>query len=776
MRNEKRSRVRKSLINTLFSRKFALFLFIFFASVFYLPAISFQDINLSSDDRFIFRADFESYHTIFVSQLADMSMRQLTAYPEKLYMVDNGRTIITLSRFGAVSIPAAGGIPVTVPGYPSFTNGNLPLSGSLQDLVVSSDGKWVLYLEPISPGYGNLFLAEISSGAKRLVSEKVELPGADFPAKWSPDSRYFVYSKDGRLFYYPVISNLSTLADERFRMIGSGGINSVSWGRQGDFYYLTENTLYRVINPELFTRTMYGDFLSVGNAVSILPINFDAGFDRYWIAPDSASILINKGGRWLFIFMLQKNQIAPAVLPHIPLPYGAENFNVYWSASGLLTILYSERDETKIIRIEIKDNRIRSTEQTTAPLSAIGALSPDETKAIYWGERGLEVWDYTEWRRIQRLSETAVLSSAWANNRLVITGNSRFIEEINISTPSFQRRRISLSGAEEIGFEDARGISRILARVGTTWFATDGTTPWTVVSNVQIRPISFSSERFRVFLEPQNQGRLKNIPMLRNLQSLGSVSIVGKHTTNPAYTPEPMTAASRLRSPQGQLSRQPLSGQLLTGGQLVQTALCFDVYDDDTGLMQVLTALRRLNIRATFFLNGEFIRRSPRAARAITEAGHEAASMFYAPIDLSDTRYRITQSFITQGLARNEDEFNHATGRELSVIWHPPFYRGTDFINSAAAVSGYITAARSIDPGDWLSREDSLRLNMRQTPPSEIIEQIIKQNYNGAVIPVRLGTLPGGRDEYLFQRIEALLDALIRTGCEIVPVSAVISR
>jgi len=760
MRNEKRSRVRKNLIYTLFSRKFALFLFIFFASIFYLPAISFQDINLSSDDRLIFRVDFESHHTIFVSQLTDMSMRQLTAYPEKLYMVDNGRTIITLSRFGAVSIPMTGGIPVTVPGYPSFTNGNLPLSGSLQDLVASSDGQWVLYLEPVTPGYGNLFLAEISSGAKRLVSEKVELPGADFPAKWSPDSRFFVYSKGGRIFYYPILNNLSTLADERFRIIGSGGINSVSWGRQGDFYYITENSLYRVINPELFTRTMYGDFLSVGNAILSLPINFDSGFDRYWIAPDSASILINKGGRWLFLFLLHKNQNNPAVFPHIPLPYGIENFNVYWSASGLLTILYSERNETKVIRMEISNNTIKSTEQKTAPISAIGALSPDETKAIYWGERGLELWDYTEWKQIQKLNESAVLSSAWANNRSVITGNSRYIEEINVSAPSYPRRRIGLSCADEIGFENTRGNSRILARIGTTWFATDGITPWTAVSNVQIRPISFSSERFRVFLEPQNQGQFKNIPILRNLQSTGSVSLVAKHTVNPAFTPEPVSAASR---------RMP-------SGNFVQTALCFDLYDDDSGLMQVVTALRRFNIRATFFLNGEFIRRNPHAARVITEAGHEAASLFYAPIDLSDTRYRITQSFISQGLARNEDEFNHATGRELSVIWHPPFYRSTDLINSAAAVSGYITAVRSIDPGDWLSREDSLRLNMRQTPPAEIIEQIIKHNYNGAVIPVRLGLLPGGRDEYLFQRIEALLDALIRTGCEIVPVSAVISR
>ena len=749
------------LSSALFARGNILFLVFFIVSIFNLSAVNFQDVNLSNDDRLIFRADFENQHAIFVSQLANMSMQQLTAYPEKLYLVNNGRTIITLGRFGAATIPAAGGIPAPVPEYPSFTNGKLPLKGRLLDIAPSADGQWILFAEPVSPGYGNLFLINLTSGAKRTISEKIELPGADFPAKWSPDSRFFVYSKNGRLYYYPMLNNLSASVDERFRMIGAGCINSVLWGRRGDFYYLTGNTLYHVINPELFTRAMYGDFLSVGNAAAVLPFNFNSGFDRYWIAPDSASILINKGGKGLFLFMLGENQTTPAVLPHLSLPCGTGDLNVYWTVSGLLTILFTDNNETKAWRLEIKNNAIRTLEQNSVPLSAIGVLSPDETKAVFWGEKGLELWDYPEWKRIQRLSDTAVFACAWINNRQVVTGNSRFIEDINTSASTYARRRICLSGADEIGFEDTRGVSRILARSGTSWFATDGTSAWAAVNNVPVRQISFASERFRVFLEPQNQGPFKNVPMIRNLQSFGTVSIVAKHTASGVFTVNTnQNAEPRFRQ------------QVRTA----QTALCFDLYDDDTGLTQVLAALRRFNIRATFFLNGEFIRRNPRAAKAIADEGHETASMFYAPIDLSDTRYRITQAFISQGLARNEDEFNRVTGKELAIIWHPPYYRSSDMIISAAAVSGYVTAVRSFDPGDWLSGEDSLRLSMRQTPPSEMIEQIIKNNYSGAIIPIRLGLLSGGRDEYLFQRIETLLDALIRSGCEIVPVSAVISR
>jgi len=726
----------------------ALFSLIF---LFNLWAVNFNGLNISFDDRLLFKAEFEEQYELYISRLTDMSIQQLTVFPEKMYLVDNGRTIITLSRFGAVRIPVSGGLPTPIKGYPSLIDGNVPLKGRLQDVVASADGRWILHIEPVSPGYGNLLLIETSGSVKRIISERIELPGADFPVKWSPDSRLFVYEKGGRLFYFPIIEDLSVLIDERFRMIGQGGINSVLWGQQGDFFYLCENVLYRVTNPELFTRTIYGDFLSIGAVVGVFPFNFDSGFDRYWIAPDSRSILINKGQKSLFYFRLGESRIdsvpsAPAFLPHITIPYGSEKFNILWSSSGLLTVLYSLQDQITAMRFDINSNTIRALPR---PISANGALSPDGTRAAIWGENGLELWDYENWRLIQRISREEVFSFAWLNNNLLIIGTSNFIEEINISSPTYQRRRIILCAADEYGFEESlMWQSRIYAKVGNEWFISDGRSAWTSAANVQTRQVSFSSDRFRVFLENQVTGPYKNNIYIRNLQSTGTVSLFSGQTAGSIYTQANQT----------------------------QIALCFDLYDDDTGLLQVLAALRRFNIRATFFLNGEFIRRNPLAASAIAEAGHETASMFYAPIDFSDTRYRITSEFITQGLARNEDEFNRITGKELSLLWHPPYYRSSNLVNSAASSSGYVTVQRSFDPGDWISRDDALRLNLRQVPPADMIEQIIGRRESRAIIPIRLGLLPGGRDEYLYQRIDVLLDALLRSGYIIVPVSTILSR
>jgi len=731
------------------SRKLLVILFL--AGIFRLWGISFDGLNLSGD-QLLFRAEFESQQALFVSRLSDMTIQQLTAFPEKLEVVENGRTILALSRFGAVRIPSSGGLPSPLPGYPSFATGNVPLTGRSQEFATSADGRWLLYIEPVSPAFGNLVIVETLSGEKRVISEKIELPADDFPARWSPDSRIFVYSKGGNLFYFPIIHDFKAIINERFRQIGPGWITSVLWGRNGDFYYFLGNTLYRVINPELFTRTIYGDFLSIGSVAAVFPFDFDSTFDRFWIAPNSGSILINKMGKNIFLFLLGENQNNNSILPHMMVPPGVGKISVLWSSSGLsltqtLTVISSSDKETTAWRYEINGKSVK-TLSANSPSLPNSALSPDGTKIAFWGQRGLELWDYANWQLIQNLDSEPVLSCVWLNDREIAAGNGKYIEGINI-TGDITRRKICLSGADEFGFEQvSHGVSRILARIGTEWYACGGRTPWVSVTSPQVKPVSLSTDSYRVFLENRSSGPFKNIPMIRDIDKIATVPLTVNHIESKAYS-----SARKMR-----------------------IALCFDLYDDDTGLFKTLAALRRLNIKATFFLNGNFIRRNPKAAAAIIEAGHETASLFYAPIDLSDTRYTVSPQFIAQGLARNEDEFFRATGKELSPLWHPPYFRAGNPERDAARASGYVTVRRDIDPGDWISRDEALKLNLRNIGTSEIIEEIIAKRKNGAVVPIRLGLVYGGRNEYLYQRIDLLLDALIRSGCEIVPVSAVVGR
>jgi peptidoglycan/xylan/chitin deacetylase (PgdA/CDA1 family) len=255
--------------------------------------------------------------------------------------------------------------------------------------------------------------------------------------------------------------------------------------------------------------------------------------------------------------------------------------------------------------------------------------------------------------------------------------------------------------------------------------------------------------------------------MIRNIASVGTAALL------PAVKISDETAL-----PAGSKPAPPVPGVFPHGRREGprEVALCFDLYDDDTGLPLVLDALNRFGFRATFFLNGEFIRRNPSAARGIAKAGQEAASMFYAPLDFSDSRYQVNADFVVRGLARNEDEYYEASGDELNLLWHPPFYRASAEIAAAAARAGYLTVDRDVDPLDWVSREEARLLGMGQRSACDIIERIIERKQPGSIIPIRLGLLSGGGGDYLFLRLNVLLDALVSAGYRVTTVSALVQR
>jgi hypothetical protein len=152
--------------------------------------------------------------------------------------------------------------------------------------------------------------------------------------------------------------------------------------------------------------------------------------------------------------------------------------------------------------------------------------------------------------------------------------------------------------------------------------------------------------------------------------------------------------------------------------------------------------------------------------------------MFFAPIDLSDSRYQIDNDFIARGLARTEDEYFNATGREMALLWHPPWYAGPTEAITAAARAGYVTVNRDIDPLDWISREDEKSFGIPQYSSADMIDSIINRitslSRSGPIVPVRLGLLSGGRSDYLFRHINVLLDALAEEGYTVVPVSRLV--
>jgi peptidoglycan/xylan/chitin deacetylase (PgdA/CDA1 family)/WD40 repeat protein len=739
-----------------------------------LAKVRFQGLDLSEDNRLLFQAGALNdgalpQNALFVSRLTDSTLRQLTVFPEKMDLLNKGSILQIRNAFGAVRLPVSGGLPRTIPGFPSFVSGAAVPGGRVEETAASPDGRWILSVENVSAAYGNLVLIDTETGDKSLIAFNAEKPDRYFPACWSPDSRVFVYCRAGKLYFHSIVSagSQASSVDERYRLIGEGSINAVFWGGSGDFFFLKGSTLYRVRGSELFARALYAGFLEIGVIAGKIPFDFDCNFDAFWISPDSKSMIFSKGGRNIFYYPLEADDYSSALktaLPYVTVPRSCYNLSVLWSQAGPVAVIASifNKNKQEVIawRLEAGSGAGDMVfKALDTPPGSSAALSPDGSKVLFWGDTGVVLYDFINWRVLSTISVRPAFSCVWLNSEEFISGGEWRIERVRVDGT---RSLLCLAAASEYGFEE--NGERILARNGGDWFATNGGDPWSAVPNPLVRSASLASSRYRVYLAGQVSGFYENLPMIRNTASVGTSPLL------PAMEyPHDALSAQNENGSEGLITHGARGGTREVG-------LCFDLYDDVSGLSGVLDSLRRFGVKATFFLNGEFIRRYPSAAREIAEAGHEAASMFFTAIDLSDSRYLVGSDFIARGLARNEDEFHRASAHELSLLWHPPYYAASAEIAAAAGRAGYTTLGRDVDPLDWVSLDDARRLGLSQYSASDMIDRIMNIKRPGSIIPVRLGVLSGGRGDYLFLKIDVLLDALVRSGYSVVPVSTIIEH
>ena len=147
-------------------------------------------------------------------------------------------------------------------------------------------------------------------------------------------------------------------------------------------------------------------------------------------------------------------------------------------------------------------------------------------------------------------------------------------------------------------------------------------------------------------------------------------------------------------------------------------ALTFDDGPTDRGTPRLLEVLAHHNIRATFFLIGENVRRFPERAREIVAAGHTLGNHFRRHIDCWKTPPREVVREVTEGGRILEDvagvspewcrppfgRLTHAVvkwsrvHRQQIVLWDffPPDYRDDSTVSSLKKVLATRLRSRSI--------------------------------------------------------------------------------
>ena len=592
---------------------------------------------------------------------------------------------------------------------------------------------------------------------------------------------FYIYRKGSGIYYFSIRQlQRDQVFNEAIRRIGDGDISSIRWGSGSALYYISGLVIYSVDPNELFARNFYIDILGVGRVIGRLPFEFDPSFDKFWISPNQDKVLINKGSRSLFLYVLnhqQTNVLESVQLPHLFLPRDATIRTVLWSADDIITILISEFNGSRIAgtlyRMVATERSLEFSFDATQERDVRGVvLSPNGLMAAVILPDRVIVKQYSTWRALLDIRHVDPLHAIWKRDSQLVIAGGQVIEEVDMEAVR-DRQLIGLSQTNDYGFgrQSAQQYSgyEVQAEVGTGRYRyARGSWQGRTGAQEQRLEQTAANDAFRVFVEQQSTGSYRTVVLVRDLRELGTRQLFQPSLQR--YEPFPFTdevGAVRLFHP-----RQPGSAS----GRL---ALVFNAVDSAEGLTTILNTLQDYNIRATFFLNGEFIKTNPEATVAIAEAGHETGSLFFHYFDMTDSVYQVDREFIRRGLALNENLFFATTGRELSLLWHAPYYFVNPAIIAASNDTNYRYIGRDVDTADWIPRLANRLLVDAYLSSWDIIERLVETKRPGSIIPIRIGVPAddepfGGRNDYLFNHLDLLINRLTERGYSIVPVSALI--
>ena len=755
--------------------------------------LEYKNLDLGRDDSLLFSTQTElpgdgPYDSLFASDLNGGGTAQLTVFPERITLVEGGARLQVQNRFGLFRSDRSLSGLSPVAGYPAFARGSAVRQGRLLPCATSPDGAYVLSILPTSAAYARLVLFDVAKNKETLVASDVGYSIEYLPVRWSPDSHNFVYSKEGSIYYYSVDQlSGSRVLDEEYRRIGDGRIQCARWASDGSLFYLKDDALFRILPAEFYTQALYQGIAGMGVLAGKTPFPFDPNFDDFWVSHDATRIVLSKGGRNLFLIYLDPDDFGSvarvSALPYLFLQGDTMVRDVLWPAGGLVTVftgsLRNGARTSGAYRLSAPaDSSGLGLVPAVQSLDVTGALelvlSPDESKVAVVTSEGVTVRAYDDWSVQAKIKAPNALHALWLSEDRIVVAGSSLIETVVISTG--QRNLVALSQAEKYGRSDDGSIYAIaegkpymhpamagdgIAKAAATGAAIGG---WIPTPSFAVLAPASSSPDFRVYLDALAAGSYRNILMVRSVKALGTKSLFPPPAAN--YTPFPDRD-------------EPRNGTSFDHGSRIrrrELSIVFDAIGSADGIVGVLDTLKDYGIMATFFVNGEFVRDSPGASRLLAGSGNEIGSMFFTAVDPTDARFKIDTEYIRRGLARAEDEWFAATGKELSLLWHTPYYTVNTDILAAGASMNYTFVGRDIDPLDWVARADMTKIPGSYLDAHRIVENVVAAAKPGSIIPIRLGISDGGRDDYLFRELALLIDDLMGAGYKIVPVSTLIEH
>ena len=183
-------------------------------------------------------------------------------------------------------------------------------------------------------------------------------------------------------------------------------------------------------------------------------------------------------------------------------------------------------------------------------------------------------------------------------------------------------------------------------------------------------------------------------------------------------------------------------------------ALTFDAAWGNEDTNDLIDILDRYDIKATFFVVGQWVDKYPESVKALADAGHEV-------MNHSNTHpymTKLSEEQIAEEINTCADKIKNVTGVR-PILFRPPYGDYSDLVvNTAKAVEHY-TIQWDVDSLDW-----------KESGVQDIVDRVLSKAAPGSII------LFHNAAKYTPQALPTVIEGLIQQGYTFAPVSELIYR
>jgi peptidoglycan/xylan/chitin deacetylase (PgdA/CDA1 family) len=715
--------------------------------------VEFDSPDINDRGEIILRVHYPSltgddYSALIRGSAQTLRSEALTLYPERSWYFPARNEYMIYNAYGCFSYDMTGGIWRENDFVPSFSGGT-PLSIlSRLPLEMSPDGRYALFVYEKEDGRASLRLFDRDRRVMMTVTSGLERDYTLPMAKWSPDSRYFIYRKGRDLYYFSMDQYLADrIPAETFRQTGFRDIRSAVWSSSNYLYVVRDRSLYRVHSSEFFTRSFYSDPFRSGSVWARLPLAFEPAFDSYSIDGEGRSIFLLKNGREGMVIPLASDSLTQA--PVIYLSAESSVRESVWMPDGSLLLLVHGGTEKDRLMLYRGDKGGAFTELLQGDLNGLRTEGASGRYALI-RDNALEIHLSTDDPKADLVIPfSGGLDFFWTRDGYIVSGSER---SVFFSSNGKEKDTIALSRCDAAGFTPAGDL---VVRSGGSWYGYDEALSWSLRGREpELRPARQSAGDYRIYQEKLT-GSWYDTTLKVRLNS--------GFTTND-FIRLPTLYADLHTKDAAVPKSHPWYFDHGTRSEGRAVTLVFNGVDHAEGTADVLETLEAYGIRATFFLNGNFIHANPYLTKRISRSAHTVGSLFSTWFDMADPAYSIDTEFLKKGLARNEDDYFIATGKEMAMLWHTPYYYLDEDVLDVSSALQYIYIGTDLPHNDRPER-----LNPGRGPYDALNEAraLLDRVKPGGIIALTLGRGPV-QDEYLFSLLPYLIDELLRQGYEFV--------